>query len=101
MTCRYVLRLYRLTQFHVKNNQVLSVPILAQHARWAIDHLDECALVASFSDVQFLQLLAKGDIRGAYTFYASWPAGPEEDDLGAGCGCFACCHSDRGDGPAD
>ena len=100
MTCRYVLRLYRLTQFHVKHNQVLSVPVLAQHARWCLAHLDECAQDAILPDVQFVEILAKGDIRGAYTFYAGWPSTPEEDDLGAGRGC-SCCDADGGAGPAD
>ena len=100
MTCRYVLRLYRLTQFHVKHNQVLSVPILAQHSRWAIDHLDQCAHNAKLPDVQFLELLAKGDICGAYTLYASWPRTQAEDGLGAGRGC-SCCDADGCAGPAD
>ena len=100
MTCRYVLRLYRLATFHVKHGQALSTPILAQHARWCLAHLDECAQDAILPDVQFIELLAKGDVHGAYTFRASWPASQEEDDLGEGCGCFACGYPDRGDGPA-
>ena len=42
MTCRYVLRLYRLATFHVKHGGSLSIQILAQHARWCLAHLDEC-----------------------------------------------------------
>lgn len=100
MTCRYVLRLYRLVTFHVKHNQILSTPVLAQHARWCLAHLDDCASLPAFFDLQFVETLAKGDIRGAYTFYAGRPSTPEEDDLGAGRGC-SCCDADGGAGPAD
>ena len=43
MICRYILRLYRLAAFHVKHGGSLSIPTLAQHARWCLAHLDECA----------------------------------------------------------
>ncbi len=101
MTCRYVLRLYRLASFHVKHGGNLSVPTLAQHARWCLAHLDECAQDAILPDVQFVEMLVKGDVRGAYTFYAGWPHPPEEDDLGAGCRCFACRDAYWRDRPAD
>ena len=89
MTCRYVLRLQRLVTLHMQLNGVLSAPVLAQHARWCLAHLDECALVASVFDVQFVEILAKGDVHGAYTICDGWPHTPEEDDLGAGCRGFA------------
>ena len=101
MPCRYVLRLYRLAAFHVKHGGSLSATVLAQHARRALAHLDECALVASVFEVQFVEILAKGDVRGAYTFCDGFPRSPEEDDLGAGCRCFGCRDAHWRDRPAD
>ena len=99
MTCRYVLRLFRLATYHVQHNEVLSVPVLSAHARWCLAHMDECAHDAKLPDVQFVEILAKGDVRGAYTFYAGWPRTPAEDDLGPG--YRGVCDDDGFDGPAD